>query len=221
MYESLTLVSYIILRVAQPKLLTPKKLSKMAQTTITDGIKMLVARHSAAGAEVGSNAIAAVKKISNADPSEGVWAENDQFTVPAKEEIEQAVFVAMVNGNKAPAIAVETTTGVPKVLYISSLKKNVIEYEEDGDQFVVKKQADGSNVPAHFADTEFRKEIMKKATVGDIIDFLAGKTLKVTKIMGPYKTSRLKAKTDALGRRDGYEVVGLRNTSIPVFEEVR
>ena len=193
----------------------------MAQTTITDGIKMLVERHKAAeGTLVGNAAIAACKKISNADPSEGIWNKGDKFTVPAASEIEQAVFVAMVNGNKAPAIAVETNNG-PKVLYISSLKKNVIEYEEDGDQFVIKKQADGSNVPAHFADTEFRKEIMKKATVGDIIDFLAGKTLKVTKIMGPYKTSRLKAKTDALGRRDGYEVVGLRNTSIPVFEEVR
>ena len=192
----------------------------MAQSTITDGIKMLVARHAATeGCEVGSKAIAAVKKISNADPSEGVWNKGDKFTVPAKDEIEQAVFVAMVNGNKAPAIAVETNNG-PKVLYISTLKKNVIEYEEDGDQFQVKKQADGSNVPAHFADTAFRKQIMQKATVGDIIDFIAGKTLEVTDIMGPYKTSRLKAKTDALGRRDGYEVVGLRNTSIPVFEEV-
>lgn len=191
----------------------------MAQSTITDGIKMLVARHAATeGCEVGSKAIAAVKKISNADPSEGVWNKGDKFTVPAKDEIEQAVFVAMVNGNKAPAIAVETNNG-PKVLYISTLKKNVIEYEEDGDQFQVKKQADGSNVPAHFADTAFRKQIMQKATVGDIIDFIAGKTLEVTDIMGPYKTSRLKAKTDALGRRDGYEVVGLRNTSIPVFEE--
>jgi hypothetical protein len=202
----------------------------MAQTTITDGIKMLVARHAATeGCEVGSKAIAAVKKISNADPSEGVWAEGDQFTVPAANEIEQAIFVAMVNGNKAPAIAVETTAGVPKVLYISSLKKNVIEYEEDGDQYVVKKQADGTNVPAHIArvggaedgaETPLRKAVMKQATVGNIIDFIAGKTLKVTKIMGPYKTSRLKAKTDALGRRDGYEVVGLRNTTIPVFEEV-
>ena len=193
----------------------------MAQSTITDGIKMLVARHAATeGCEVGSKAIAAVKKISNADPSEGVWNKGDKFTVPAKDEIEQAVFVAMVNGNKAPAIAVETNNG-PKVLYISTLKKNVIEYEEDGDQFQVKKQADGSNVPAHFADTAFRKQIMQKATVGDIIDFIAGKTLEVTDIMGPYKTSRLKAKTDALGRRDGYEVVGLRNTSIPVFEEVQ
>lgn len=192
----------------------------MAQSTITDGIKMLVARHAATeGCEVGSKAIASVKKISNADPSEGVWNKGDKFTVPAADEIEQAVFVAMVNGNKAPAIAVETNNG-PKVLYISSLKKNVIEYEEDGDQYQVKKQADGSNVPAHFADTAFRKQIMQQATVGDIINFIAGKTLEVTSIMGPYKTSRLKAKTNTLGQRDGYEVVGLRNTSIPVFEEV-
>jgi len=197
----------------------------MAQTTITDGIKMLVARHAATeGCEVGKEALASVKKISNADPSEGVWNKGDKFTVPAAKEIEQAVFVAMVNGNKAPAIAVETNNG-PKVLYISSLKKNVIEYEEDGDQYVIKKDASGNNVPAHYAGDEnggtaLRKAIMQKATVGDIIDFLAGKTIEVTSVMGPYKTSRLKAKTDALGRRDGYEVVGLRNTSIPVFEEV-
>lgn len=193
----------------------------MAQTTITDGIKMLVARHAATeGCEVGTKALATVKKISNADPSEGVWNPGDEFTIPAANEIEQAVFVAMVNGNKAPAIAVETKNGTPKVLYLSSLKKNVIEYEEDGDQYSIKKDAQGNNVPAHFADTSFRKAIMQKATVGDIIDYLAGKTLKVTSIMGPYKTSRLKAKFNSLGQRDGYEVVGLRNTSIPVFEEV-
>ena len=193
----------------------------MAQSTITEGIKMLVARHAATeGCEVGNKAIAAVKKISNADPSEGVWQPGDEFTIPAANEIEKAVFVSLVNGNKAPAIAVETKSGTPKVLYISSLKKNVIEYEEDGDQYVIKKDAAGNNVPAHFADTPLRKAIMQKATVGDIIDYLAGKTLRVKELMGPYKTSRLKAKTDALGRRDGYEVVGLRNTSIPVFEEV-
>ena len=203
----------------------------MAQTSgITDGIKMLVARHAATeGCEVGRKALDAVKKISNNDPSEGVWAENDEFKIPAANEIEQAVFVAMVNGNKAPAIAVETKSGTPKVLYISSLKKNVIEYEEDGDQFVIKKDASGVNIPAHIArvngdenadETPLRKAVMQKATVGDIIDYLAGKTLKVTKIMGPYKTSRLKAKYNNLGQRDGYEVIGLRNTSIPVFEVV-
>jgi hypothetical protein len=202
----------------------------MAQSTITDGIKMLVARHAATeGCEVGSSALATVKKISNADPSEGIWAKGDEFTIPAANEIEKAIFVSMVNGNKAPAIAVETKSGTPKVLYLSTLKKNVIEYEEDGDQYQVKKDAAGNNVPAHIArvggdengaETPLRKAIMQKATVGDIVDYLAGKTLKVSSIMGPYKTSRLKAKFNALGQRDGYEVVGLRNTSIPVFEEV-
>jgi hypothetical protein len=199
----------------------------MAQTTISDGIKMLVARHAATeGCEVGTKALATVKKISNADPSEGVWAKGDEFTVPGKELIDQAVFVAMVNGNKAPAIAVDLKNGSSKVLYISSLKKNVIEYEEDGDQFVIKKDTAGNNIPAHFAGEEvggtpLRKEIMNKATIGDIIDCLAGRTFKVADIMGPYKTSRLKAKTNAAGQRDGYEVVGLRNTTIPVFEEVK
>ena len=199
----------------------------MAQTTVSDGIKMLVARHAATeGCEVGTKAIATVKKISNADPSEGVWNKGDEFTVPSKELIDQAVFVAMVTGNKAPAIAVDLKNGTSKVLYISSLKKNVIEYEEDGDQYQIKKDAAGNNIPAHFAGEEvggtpLRKEIMNKATIGDIIDCLAGRTFKVSDIMGPYKTSRLKAKTNALGQRDGYEVVGLRNTTIPVFEEVK
>lgn len=202
----------------------------MAQSTITDGIKMLVARHAATeGCEVGSVALATVKKISNADPSEGIWAKGDEFTVPAANEIEKAIFVAMVNGNKAPAIAVETKSGTPKVLYLSTLKKNVIEYEEDGDQYQIKKDSVGNNIPAHIArvggdenaaETPLRKAIMQQATVGDIVNYLAGKTLRVSDIMGPYKTSRLKAKFNALGQRDGYEVVGLRNTSIPVFEEV-
>lgn len=194
----------------------------MAQTKVSDGVAMLVARHAATeGCKVGTNALGEVKKISNADPSEGIWAKGDEFTVPGKELLDQAVFVAMVNGNKAPAIAVDLKNGGAKVLYISTLKKNVIEYEEDGDQFRVKQAADGSNVPPHFANTPLRKEVMSKATVGDIIDALAGRTFRVTDIMGPYKTSRLKAKFNAVGQRDGYEVVGLRNTSIPVFEEVK
>ena len=57
----------------------------MAQTTVSDGIKMLVARHAATeGCEVGTKALATVKKISNADPSEGVWNKGDEFTVPGK-----------------------------------------------------------------------------------------------------------------------------------------
>ena len=192
----------------------------MAQTKISEGIEMLTKRHAAAGAKVGTTAIGELKKLSNTDPSEGVWNKGDKFTVPGKELLDQCVMVIPVNGNSAPAIAVDTNNG-PKTLYFSTLKKSVVEYEEDGDEFRVKRNADGSSVGAHYADTPLRKEIMGKATIADIAEALAGRTFEVTDIMGPYKTSRLKAKYNELGQRDGYEVVGLRNTSIPVFTEVK
>ena len=181
---------------------------------------MLVERHKAAGAEVGSNAMSAMKKISNTDPSEGVWNVGDEFEVPSAEDLDKVAFIANVNGNKAPAIAVHCTNGMDKVLYLSTLKKNVVEYEETEDGYTTKKNSDGSTI-THFSDTPLRKEVMGKATVGDILGSLAGRTFKVDSVMGPYQTSRLKAKyVPGTSQRDGYEVIGLRNSSIPVFFDV-
>lgn len=192
----------------------------MAKTEISAGCLMLVERHKAAGAEIGSTAMSAMKKISNTDPSEGVWNKGDEFEVPAAEDLDKVAFIAKVNGNNAPAIAVHCTNGMDKVLYLSTLKKNVVEYEETEDGYTTKKNSDGSTI-THFADTPLRKEIMSKATVGDIVGSLAGRKFKVDSVMGPYQTSRLKAKYTPTGQRDGYEVVGLRNSSIPVFVEVK
>ena len=191
----------------------------MAKTEISAGCLMLVERHKAAGAEIGSTAMSAMKKISNTDPSEGVWNPGDEFVVPSAEDLDKVAFIAKVNGNNAPAIAVHCTNGMDKVLYLSTLKKNVVEYEETEDGYTTKKNSDGSTI-THFADTPLRKEIMSKATVGDIVSSLAGRKFKVDSVMGPYQTSRLKAKYTPTGQRDGYEVVGLRNSSIPVFVEV-
>lgn len=191
----------------------------MAKTQISAGCLMLVERHKAAGAEIGSTAMSAMKKISNTDPSEGVWNKGDEFEVPAAEDLDKVAFIAKVNGNNAPAIAVHCTNGMDKVLYLSTLKKNVVEYEETEDGYTTKKNSDGSTI-THFADTPLRKEVMGKATVGDILSSLAGRKFKVDSVMGPYQTSRLKAKYTPTGQRDGYEVVGLRNSSIPVFVEV-
>lgn len=187
---------------------------------LPEGVKMLVQRHAAvAGTVTGLNAISAMKTLSNVDPTEGVWQKGDEFEIAPQEQIAEAAFVAMINGNKAPAIAVHcTNSNQDKVLYLSTLKKNVVEYEEVDDEFRTVKNADGTTV-THFADTKLRKEIMGKATIGDIVSGLAGRKFRVADIMGPYKTSRLKAVYDNNGNRT-YEVVGLRNTSIPVFEEI-
>lgn len=192
---------------------------------LPEGVKMLVQRHAAVeGTEVGTKAISSMKKLTNADPSEGVWNKGDEFTVPPMNLIEGAAFVASINGNKAPAVAVSCTNGSDKVLYLSTLKKNIVEYEETEDGFDTKKNADGTTV-THFAgsdgtDGTLRKEIMGKATVGDILESIAGRTFKVTEVMGPYKTSRLNRKYDEHGNAS-YEVIGLRNSSIPVFVEVK
>lgn len=188
---------------------------------LPEGVIMLVQRHAAvAGTETGLNAINSMKKISNVDPSEGVWQKGDEFEVAPADQIAEAAFVAMVNGNKAPAIAVHCTNGQDKVLYLSTLKKNVVVYHETEDGYETVKNADGT-AETHFADTPLRKEVMSKATVGDIVASLAGRKFKVADVLGPYKTSRLKAVYGDNGQRTGYEVVGLRNTSIPVFEEVK
>jgi hypothetical protein len=188
---------------------------------LPEGVIMLVQRHAAvAGTETGLNAINSMKKISNVDPSEGVWQKGDEFEVAPADQIAEAAFVAMVNGNKAPAIAVHCTNGQDKVLYLSTLKKNVVVYHETEDGYETVKNADGT-AETHFADTPLRKEVMSKATVGDIVTSLAGRKFKVADVLGPYKTSRLKAVYGDNGQRTGYEVVGLRNTSIPVFEEVK
>lgn len=188
---------------------------------LPEGVLMLVQRHAAvAGTETGLNAINSMKKISNVDPSEGVWQKGDEFEIAPEDQIAEAAFVAMVNGNKAPAIAVHCTNGQDKVLYLSTLKKNVVVYHETEDGYETVKKADGT-AETHFADTPLRKEVMSKATVGDIVTSLAGRKFKVADVLGPYKTSRLKATYGDNGQRTGYEVVGLRNTTIPVFEEIQ
>lgn len=188
---------------------------------LPEGVKMLVQRHAAvAGTKTGLDAINAMKTLSNVDPTEGVWNKGDEFEVAPAEQIAEAAFVAMINGNKAPAIAVHcTNSNQDKVLYLSTLKKNVVVYHETEDGYETSKNPDGST-ETHFADTPLRKEIMGKATVGDIVSALAGRKFRVADVLGPYKTSRLKAEYDNNGNRS-YTVVGLRNTSIPVFEEIK
>jgi hypothetical protein len=85
-------------------------------------------------------------------------------------------------------------------------------------EYRIKKNADGTYV-THFADTPLRREILARNTVADILHALSGRTFRVSAIMGPYKTSRLKETYDYLGRKRN-EIAELQETTIPVFEEI-
>jgi hypothetical protein len=103
-------------------------------------------------------------------------------------------------------------------LYLPTLIKQVVEYEEANGECRIKKNPDGTYVK-HFADTPLRREILSKNTVSDILHALSGRTFRVSTIMGPYKTSRLKMTYDNYGQKR-LEIAELRETTIPVFEEV-
>ena len=191
----------------------------MAQTTISMGVKALVARHAAVeGTLVGANALNEFGNISNVDPDEAIFAKGDTFTVPAKELIGDASFVSRLGTAKVPAVAVDMTDGSAKVLYLSSMRKRVVEYEEKPEGFVPKRDAAGA-VVSFSAGTPLYQKIKNLPTAKAIAEEIAGKKFTVKDVIGPIQTSRIGIVKDEYGN-ESRGVVGLRNTNIYVFEEV-
>lgn len=191
----------------------------MAQTTFSSGIRELVLRHAACeGTVLGTKEMESMKKLTTKDVLQHYFQVGDQFTIPGQELLEEFSFVIDVNGSKIPAVAVQCTSGEPKRLCLPTLIKQVVEYEESNGEYRIKKNTDGTYV-THFADTPLRREILAKNTVADILYALSGRTFRVSSIMGPYKTSRLKKTYDYLGQIK-IEIAELQETTIPVFEEI-
>lgn len=191
----------------------------MAKNAISEGVKALVQRHAAvAGTVVGANAYTECGNISNADPEEAIFNKGDKFTVPAADVIADAIFVSRLGTSKVPAVAVEMADGSAKVLYLSSMRKRVVEYEETPDGFKSKRDANGA-VISHAADTPLYKKIKNMPTAQAILNEIAGKTYEVSDVLGPYATSQIGTVKDEYGN-ESRGVVGLRNTSVCVFSEV-
>lgn len=188
---------------------------------VTDAVKNVIRRHEATvGCLTGTEAYKAIGKISNVDPGEGSWNEGDVFTVP--KDIKAALFVAKINGNNAPGVAVNTAAGEGKALYFSTLKKSVVPYEEDENgEFRIARDENGENMPAVTAGTDnaVRQAILRQPTIGAIADYVAGRSFKVVKVISGIQTSRLERQTGDNGQIK-WKVVGLRKTSIPVFEDI-
>lgn len=191
----------------------------MAQSTIRFDIRYLVQRHAVCkGTVLGTKAMESMKKLTTRDDLQHHFQVGDQFTIPGQESLEEFSFVLDVSGRKIPAVAVQCTSGEPKRLCLSTLIKQVVEYEEMNGEYRIKKNTDGTYV-THFADTPLRREILARNNVADILHALSGRTFRISSIMGPYKTSRLKETYDNLGRKR-LEIAELRETTIPVFEEI-
>ena len=191
----------------------------MAKTNLSESSKALIERHKAvAGTMTGAEALAELSNISNADPDEAIFQKGDKFTCPAKELIGDAVFVARLGNSKVPAMVVDMAGGGSKVLYLSSMRKRVVEYEETPEGFVSRRDAAGA-VISHSAGTPLYEKIKNLPTAKAIAEEIAGKTFEVKDVLGPFQTSRIGTVKDEYGN-ESRGVVGLRNTNINVFEEV-
>ena len=200
----------------------------MAKTNLSESSKALIERHKAvAGTMVGAEALAELGNISNADPDEAIFQKGDKFTCPAKELIGESVFVTRLGTSKVPAMVVDMAGGGSKVLYLSSMRKRVVEYEESPEGFVSRRNPAGaviSHSVGEEASTSAKAKtlynlIKNKPTAKAIAEEIAGKTFEVKDVLGPFQTSRIGTVKDEYGN-ESRGVVGLRNTNINVYEEV-
>lgn len=190
----------------------------MAQTNaLSQSVQAIIARHKAVeGTKVGLEAFNELKTISNADPEEAIFLKGDKFTVPT--DLESSTVVVRLGTSKVPAVAVDMADGTAKLLYLTSLRKRVTEYEEDAvEGFKPRRDAAGA-VITHTAGTELYTQMKNMPTAEAIAQAIAGKTFEVVDVLGPFQTSRIGEKKDAYGQTVR-GVVGLRNTNIPVFEQ--
>lgn len=199
----------------------------MAKSILSESTKALIERHRAvAGTLVGVEAFEELGNISNADPDEAIFQKGDEFTCPTKELIGEAVFVSRLGTNKVPAMVVDMKGGGSKVLYLSSMRKRVVEYEESPEGYVSRRDANGAVISHSVGDDASTSAASKavynliknKPTAKAIAEGIAGKKFKVVDVLGPYQTSRIGVIKDEYGN-ESRGVVGLRNTNIVVFEE--
>lgn len=191
---------------------------------ISDGIQVIVDRYKAQGADFG---ISAMQKIPVNDISAAVFQEGDVLYLPrTKQEMDKVAFIAKINGNNAPAIPCLDANGTSRVLYLSTLRKEVLEYEQHDDGTVGVKRENGVAV-RHTADTidgvpnSLRKLVLSCGNMAQACDKLVGKVIRVKKISDPITTSRIITDpSDPTGRRRIASPTETRTTTVTVFEDV-
>lgn len=141
--------------------------------------------------------------------NDSVYGAGCVITIPNQETLEDNPGILGIdefttNGrtSKAPFIYCDSTEG-PKKLFISQLIRKVVEYKEEGGEFVRKE-----GEPVH-SDTELYGDLVQLKDAGSILKKVLGKKLKVTKNL-----------TGKTARYNGGAIVGLRDYNLACFEKV-
>lgn len=187
----------------------------MAKRELSVGVQNILARYNGGDNTVGKAAFSKLVNLSNMDPSEASFEVGEEFTMPSAEDLQDCCVVRKFNGRDIAAFAIDTNMG-SKLLYVSSLRKSVPEYEQTPDGF--KPIREGSRAKVHDSGTKLREDIMKCGTIAQVANLLAGKKIKVTAISEPITTARFQRVTNPATGNETNEIVGLRETTITSFE---
>lgn len=168
--------------------------------------------------KVGSTAFEALDKIPNQDPSEAQWNLGDEIQMPPLDVLKECAIIRPFNGRSLPAFAVDCN-GVGKLLYLSTLKKTVLEYKKDEVTGTIEMVRDDNGRPIqHQSDTKLTKDVRSAATMGAIAKLLAGKKIKVTKVEENLPTAKFSQEVINGATRN--VPTDVRTTTLPYFEYV-
>ena len=133
--------------------------------------------------------------------------------------MKKCCIVRPFGGATLGALAVENTDGMGKLLYISTLKKNVLEYKKDEVTGAIEMVRDENGRPKQYPNpqdyTDVSKAIRKLATLGAVVKELAGRTIEVKHVIENITTAKFER--EMVNGVEKPVITGTRVTSVPMF----
>ncbi len=145
-----------------------------------------------------------MNKLSVVDVSVNNLVEGEEIKFPALPELKKKLYFNYLGETPYTACVAVNTDGKAKVVYFNTLHRSVSMYDPATKEPLNKRISAGD-----CSDTSgkaFYDAIMACPTDQAIADFIAGKTIKVVKLV-PVTTARYRDR----------EVIGVRTTNLPLF----
>lgn len=145
-----------------------------------------------------------MSKLSVVDVSVNNLTEGEEIKFPPLEELKKKLYFNYLGENSYTACVAVNGEGKAKVVYFNTLHRSVSMYDPTTKEPLNKRISAGDC--SDTSGKEFYDKIMSCPTDKDICDYIAGKTIKVVKLV-PVTTARYRDR----------EVIGTRTTNLPLF----
>ena len=157
--------------------------------------------------KTGEQAYESMAKLSNVDPSESTFNQGDVIEFPNEETLKKCCILRPFRTRMLGALAVQTTNGESKLLYVSTLRKRIRPYKVENGQVVPDMKAEPL-----VSSTKLYKDVLSCATLAHVVKLLAGKAIEVSKVLETDSAPRYE---DVNGTS---KITGLQNGRVPCFE---